>query len=165
MSTLCGLKSRWTIPAAWAAASPRAAWKNASTISRQLRSLGEPGGQVLAVDQLHRDESRPSTAGVEHGDHVRVAQLGHRARLAQQPRLRVSIVGERGPQTLSATLRSSSVSCAADHAHPAGAELAVQPVLADLLACCSCRDPRRIDMSGIVSVAGLEPDGSGAQVC
>jgi len=36
-STLCGLKSRWTMPAAWAAASPRPAAMNAATISAARR--------------------------------------------------------------------------------------------------------------------------------
>ena len=37
MSTLSGLKSRWTSPAAWAAARPRPAFTNASTMSGQSR--------------------------------------------------------------------------------------------------------------------------------
>ena len=36
MRTLCGLKSRWTIPAAWAAARPRPAATNTSRTSRQV---------------------------------------------------------------------------------------------------------------------------------
>ena len=52
-----------------------------------------PGGQVLAVDQLHHDAG--AIAEPDHlvdGDHVRMRQLGHRLRLAHQSPARLAVV-------------------------------------------------------------------------
>ena len=105
-------------------------------ICSSVRSPVEPRRHVLAVDELHRDEvAAADRLGVEDGDHVRVAQLRHRARLAQQPGLRGVVAGERGPQHLQRDLAIELGVVREPHgAHAAGAELALEPILADLLA-------------------------------
>ena len=114
-STLSGLKSRWTMPAACAAASPRPAARTRPMISilACARPRATPPCSRPRRAPSRRGRARAIVSRVEHRDHVRVAQLRHRARLAQQPGLR----GRRrrrapGAGPSSATLRSSSVSCA-----------------------------------------------------
>ena len=84
-STLSGLKSRWTSPAACAAASPRPAdWRTAS----RSRSEWPPSSHSLqrsAVDELHRKVHAPvEDADVVNDDDVGVRQAGHRLRLSLQ---------------------------------------------------------------------------------
>ena len=90
-STLSGLKSRWMIPRACAAASPRPAATYIASASRQPRSFAAlPVGERLAGDELHRDEHLVAVLAdlVDRHD-VRVRDLRHRLRLAQQARARL----------------------------------------------------------------------------
>ena len=82
----CGLKSRWMTPAAWAAASPRAAATKTSRIARQLRgSVAQPLFDGRPVDQLHRDEHTVAErTGVVDTDDVRMREARDGPRLAQQ---------------------------------------------------------------------------------
>src|SRR5262249_31805254 len=74
-STFAGLKSRWTMPAVWAAASPRPAARNISTTAG---GGGEPRGQRLPLDELHRKEDViVDGADIVHRDDVGVGELSH----------------------------------------------------------------------------------------
>ena len=86
--TFCGLKSRWTTPAACAAARPRPAATNTSRICCQLRGSARSHWSIVSpVDELHRDEHAVAErARVVDGDDVRVREASDGARLAQQPR-------------------------------------------------------------------------------
>jgi hypothetical protein len=126
------LKSRWTIPAAWATARPRP-----------------------AVDQLHRDHvAAVDRARVEDRDHVGVLDPGQRAGLAHQPRPRDVVAGECGAQHLERD-RAIEIDVARfpDHAHPTRAEHAHQPVLAELHAWCEPgrRGPWRGARGGVLT--------------
>ena len=84
---LPGLRSRWTMPWAWAAARPSASWRpsvtaGASPIAPRPMRLVEH----LAVDQLADHERRAvDLADVEHGDDVGVGDGGGSARLGGEP--------------------------------------------------------------------------------
>ena len=84
---LCGLTSRWTMPAAWAASS--ALGDLGEQLDRFLRRQrpvrGDPSLQVAALDQAHRDDQLAVLlAGVEDWDHVGVVEPGGEPRLAQE---------------------------------------------------------------------------------
>ena len=90
MRTFSGLKSRWTIPAACAAASPRPDSLRAASASLHGCPSRSHALQVLPVDELHRDEHAVSErADVVHREDVRVGEARHRLGLAQEARLRV----------------------------------------------------------------------------
>ena len=113
-STLCGLKSRWTRPAACAAASPRPAASNAST-DLARRWLGRAATRRgLAVDELHRDEvaaavaCRPRRRSSTFGCLSRAI-----ARASRSSRVRSSGLASPPRSSLIATSRSRSGSRAA----------------------------------------------------
>ncbi len=89
--------------------------------------VGEPRAQGLAVDVLHRDEDAiVDRAGLEHGDDVRMGQLRHRTRFADQTRgfLVAARTGEpAGTQDLDRNLAIELRIVRGEHdAHAAGAE-------------------------------------------
>ena len=85
MSTLSGLKSRWTSPRSCAAARPRPAATITSTTSRHDRPAAEPRPQGLAGHVLHGDEGLARHhPRVVDGDDVGVRQLRQRLRLPVQ---------------------------------------------------------------------------------
>ena len=92
MSTLPGLTSRCTTPAACAAASPSATCapdlRDHARLERTL--LGDHRGQRLARQVLH-DQPRPVLVhhDVEHADHVRVLQAGPDPPLPHEPLARL----------------------------------------------------------------------------
>ena len=60
-------------------------------LADRARLAGEPLGERLAVDQLHRDVvATVRGADLVDGDDVRVREPRHRARLAQQALARVA---------------------------------------------------------------------------
>ena len=83
---LCGLTSRWTIPAAWAESRASATWARRSIASSGSSGAGgDPPLQVAAADQPHRDDQLAVLlAGVVDGDDVRVLEAGREPRLAQE---------------------------------------------------------------------------------
>ena len=92
---------------------------------RRLRGP-EPVLERDAVDELHGDEvGAVCGADVEHGDHVGMRQLCHRARFAEQPG---ACVGARCVEQLD---RDASLEVrierGVDDAHPAAAEHALEP--------------------------------------
>ena len=94
---LCGLTSRWTMPAAWAASSAPATWPSSSTASAggQRAAAGDPALQVAALDQPHRDDQLAVLlAGVVDRDDARMVEPGREARLAQEPLAEALVVGE-----------------------------------------------------------------------
>ena len=113
-STLCGLKSRCTSPAACAAASPRPPPSTAAQTSSVGGFAHQPRVHARALDELHRDVVAIAV-GVDLVDrqHVRVLQPRHRARFAQQA---LALLGARVCalcNSLIATERSRSGSRAA----------------------------------------------------
>ena len=121
MSTLPGLTSRCTTPAACAAASPSATCR---PISATTRGSSGPfsvsiAGERLARQVLH-DQPRPVLVhdDVEHADHVRVLQAGPDPPLPHEPLARLLqrvAAGRRGrlgapSSSLTATVRFSSSS-------------------------------------------------------
>jgi hypothetical protein len=83
---LSGLRSRWTSPAACAAAIPRPACIEASRISVQRPSdVREPLAQRLPGDELHDDaELRVDLERLIYSDDIRVREAGQRLGLAQR---------------------------------------------------------------------------------
>ena len=133
-----GLRSRWTMCCACAAASELAIWPAHAAARRttgQRAELGEPRVERLALEELHHDERAAVgvVAEVEDLHDPGIADRRHRARLVEEP---VDDVGPRATATASSTLiaarRPSSVCCAEVHrAHPALAELADDLVVPD----------------------------------
>ena len=78
------MKSRWTSPAACAAARPRPAATNAlEDLARRAARDAHHVRERLAVDELHRDEHAIADgADVVDRDDVRVGELRDRLRLA-----------------------------------------------------------------------------------
>ena len=113
-STLCGLKSRWTMPAAWAAASPRPAATNASTIAavgrRSARSHSASDSPWISSIAT---KSRPPAVPTSWT----VTTLGWDsraiARASRSSRSLASVVAIAPRSTLSAIRRSRSGSNAA----------------------------------------------------
>ena len=140
ISTLPGLTSRCTTPAACAAASPSATCR---PISATTRGSSGPfsvsiAGQRLARQVLH-DQPRPVFVhdDVEHADHVRVLQAGPDASLAHEPlpRLLQRVAARRrgrlggGEQLLDRDRPVQQlVGAAPDGAHRARADPLVEPV-------------------------------------
>ena len=132
-STLCGLKSRWTSPAACAAASPRPAARNAATISAGVRCAALSHSiERLALDELHRDEvAAAGRADLVHGDDVGMREPRHRARLAQQA-LASLVVAAVGLQDLERDAPLEiGIERGVDDAHAADAELALEAIAAE----------------------------------
>ena len=125
MSTLSGLKSRCTRPAACAAASPRPAPRNSVRISRQLRVGRSHALSVPASTSSIAKKTRPPIdADVVHGDDVGVRQARHRLRLAQHARREARLVAaEIAAQQLERDLAIElRIVRGVDHAHAARAE-------------------------------------------
>ena len=82
--TLAGLRSRWTMPLACAAASASAIWPAIRSASRdRQRSARDPLGQGLAVDEFqHQAADAVRFLESVDGADVRVIEGGQRARLA-----------------------------------------------------------------------------------
>jgi len=129
---LCGLRSRVDQPRIVRGGEPAAGGEQRRKHLGASRMRAEPAIQIGAVDQLHRDVVAVAIgADLVHGQHVRVLEPGHRARLAEQP----------GPQRGDAIHRAQHldrhraleirIERGPHHAHAAGAEHAIEPVLAD----------------------------------
>src|SRR6185436_13738542 len=90
----------------------------------------EPSPEILAVEELHGDVGDAGPlAGVENVDHMRAAKLSGNLRFARETNahlfaLRLVVVDE----LQRAARVEEHVLCEPDRSHPAGAELAHQPV-------------------------------------
>ena len=123
--TLSGLKSRWTNPAACAAARPRPAAMNTSRISRHER--GFSASQLLivppATNSIARNTWSSMHADVVNGDDVRVLEARDRLCLAQQARPRRVLHALPGLDQLEGDLAIElRIVRAVDDAHRAGAD-------------------------------------------
>ena len=162
--TLPGLMSRWTMPRAWAAASPwatpapiRATWRGGS-----VPAPAQDRRQVLAVDELHDDE-RPARvlAVVVDGDDVRVVERGGGLGLLAETRGEVGVAQVLGTEQLEGDVAAEpGVVGAVDGRHPAAAKELDQAIstaqdLSDLrqvvpLRWCAHRPARLWTLRGIV---------------
>ena len=137
---LCGLTSRWTMPAAWAASSASATWPSSSIASRRAQRAagGDPPLQVAALDQPHRDDQLAVLlAGVVDGDDARVVEPGGEPRLAQEPLAEALVVGEVAGDHLERHRPvEGEVGRPVDDAHPAARDQRVDPVPAESRADC-----------------------------
>ena len=136
--TLAGLRSRWITPLSWAASRPSAiCLAISSRLVERERPPCEPLREILALDQLHRQEAIAAVLvqTVDRGD-VRVVQRGQQLRLALEAGEPLGVAGEASSgRTLIATSRSRVVSSGfPDDTHPALADLLDQAVVEQLLA-------------------------------
>ena len=89
---LCGFTSRWTSPAACAAASARRLHAESRGLVGTDGAARDRAGERLAVDVLHRDvRASVSLADVEHPHDVRMRQPRGEASLAQEARTQVFV--------------------------------------------------------------------------
>ena len=136
--TFAGLTSRWTMPAAWAAARPRAtstAMRSASGTAR--RPARQPLPQALALHALHRDPGAPLgvLADVVDRDDVGVVQGRGGSRFLQEAPGALGIGHHLGAQQLDGHRSPEArVAGAVEHAHAAFAELARDLEAAERLA-------------------------------
>ena len=135
ISTLAGLTSRWIRPIACAASSARG--DLAADVDRPVRAQAPVGaqdrGQVLALDELHREVEHPvDLAGVVDGDDVRVLERGGDPRLAREALAEALGLGEVGRDDLDGgAALEVQVLRAVDHAHAAAADPLLDPVSRD----------------------------------
>ena len=122
----CGFTSRWTRPAACAAASARAACapERRRLERRQRAAAGDQVGERLAVDVLHRDvRDAVGLADVEDLDDVRVRQPRGDPPLAEEARAQVVVAGEILGETLERDVAAElDVAGEVDHGHRAVTE-------------------------------------------
>ena len=92
----------------------------------------DPLLQRLALDVLEDDVGVAAVlAGVDHGDHVRVRELGHRAGLAAEALELVGLVGDLAVHDLHRDPALERLVASQVHrGHAAAAELGVEPVAA-----------------------------------
>ncbi len=133
--TLCGLRSRWTIPFACAAPSALHIWTPiASTWSAGIGAAADRVAQRLARQVLH-DEVRLTVGGlaeVEDLDDVLVRDHVDRARLVEEAGDDVGIARQNGVQQLDRHLAAEDrVLGEVDDAHSALAQKARDPVVPD----------------------------------
>ena len=121
---LSGLTSRWTMPAACAAARPSATPTRSSTPCRHVRRRCRcPRLERAAVDEF-RDEIRPAVdiPDVVHREQVRMIERGEHAGFALEAGQPIGVRGEQRRQDLDRDVASElRVARAVDLAHPAGA--------------------------------------------
>jgi hypothetical protein len=135
--TLSGLRSRWTRPAAWAAARPRPASRRTARTSGQRRGWAQPGAEGLAVDVLHGDPdavARVPTSWIATtlGWARRASAWASRSRRASRPTLASTSLAEFGAQQLEGDLAVElGVEGGVDDAHAAGAERREHEVAAE----------------------------------
>ncbi len=133
--TLCGLTSRCTSPASWAASSAAATCATIATASSggSGPTALEDRRQVLTVDEAHREVERAAllTRLVDRDD-VGVVQRSREPGLTPEARAEVQVLGERRRDhlerdgTLQAVLNRS-----VHHAHPAAADDTLDLVAAE----------------------------------
>ncbi len=126
--------SRWTIPSAWAAASPRSLDQVLDRLDdRQGSPLAHDVVQVAALDVFHHQEmDAPILVGVQRGDDVGVLELSSRLDFPLEPCHGGAIAGERGGEDLQGHHASQPpVSSLEDHAHAADAQLVEDQVVTD----------------------------------
>ena len=132
--TFAGFTSRWTMPAAWAAASASAAsaaYRSASSTGRP--PWRDPAVERLAVDLFHRDEVEAvRRADVVDRDDVRVVQRGSRLRLPDEATSAFRVRDRSRRKELDGDgAIEPRVNGAIDDAHPAFAELVDDPIVRD----------------------------------
>jgi hypothetical protein len=124
-STLSGLKSRWTMPAAWAAPGRDRSEEHVEHLAPAALLGREPVASVRPCTNSIATKTWSSEgADVVHGDDVRVRELGHRLGLADQPgAAELGVAGDLGAQQLDRDLAVElRVVRGIDDAHPTGAE-------------------------------------------
>jgi len=122
--TLPGLRSRWTIPCRCAAQRVGDLRAVAKHLLQRKRTLLEPLGQRLSLDQLHHEEVRAVLAAdVEEGADVRVVQGGDGPRLTLEAGAQLLVGGKAGREYLDRHVAPESrVARPIDFPHAAGAE-------------------------------------------
>ena len=133
-STLDGLRSRWTTPTAWiaasASASPVARPYSISAPERAL--LLDVVGQRGPVDVLG-DQERPLRLGVslDHLYRAHALDPGERGHLTAEPGPELGVLSQFRAQDLHRDRAAVLGGTQVDHAHPAGPQPGGQPVPAD----------------------------------
>ena len=118
-STLDGLTSRCTMPAAWAAARASATWaeQRRGLVRQQAAGVLGQHGEVRAVDVLHHQPLLvPLGDEVEDGHHVRVVELRGQLGLALGAQQVRRAAARELPTRLTATSRPSTWSTASQTA-------------------------------------------------
>jgi hypothetical protein len=91
-----GLRSRWMMPARWAAARPASACRAIHTASPGSRApvLRDQLGERAAVEQLHHDvRADRALAEVEHVADLVAVDLAGRRRLVAEPDQQLRVAG------------------------------------------------------------------------
>ena len=127
--------SRWTIPWAWAASSPRAAWirQSIAWTTGSGPPLADDAVEVAPLDVFHDQEVDAAVlVGVERGDDVGVLEPAGGLDLAPEPQDGLRSRANEGGRILSATTSAQpAMPRLEDHAHAALAELVEDQVVAD----------------------------------
>ena len=120
ISTLPGVRSRWTIPRACAYASADAIGSAISDTSAQPKlRFRATSREVRPVDELHHEERRLAVLAVVVEAHdVLVHERRQHARLAREPAPELEILGDPGVEQLDRDVAAqAAVASAPDRAH------------------------------------------------